>query len=126
MKERAEKLTRGCVFPNSTLILTAPTLNPYLVPCRAKQERLMSPTTPTPTLQDAPHPSPQSADSHVTKSPDSCRVQVRLPDGGVVRHTFPPSATLGSVVEVVRERAPHLSHILLVQVRGRVLVLVYI
>ena len=96
-------------------------MSPDLVPCRAKQERLVSPTTtPTRTLQDAPTPSPQSADSHVTKSSDSCRVQVRLPDGGAVRHTFPASATLGGVVSVVRERAPHLGNILLVQVRGRV------
>ena len=47
---------------------------------------------------------------------DICRVQVRLPNGKVVRHNFPPSASLDDVTTFVMEKKPHYSSVILVQV----------
>lgn len=89
--------------------------------CRAKQERAnkLSPTAtsaPQPLQEAAPLPS--AHDSHVIKSPDMCRVQIRLPNGRMLRRNFTPTASLGEVAVFVQESCPEYSSVQLVQVIG--------
>ena len=67
------------------------------------------------TLQDA---SSQSADSHMTRSHDTCRLQIRLPDGRVLRQSFPTSASLSQIVELVMESCSDCGSVQLIQVSG--------
>lgn len=82
---------------------------------RAKQERQSKPSTQPNVSHEAAGPS-QSHDSHMTKSHDTCRVQIRLPDGRVLRESLPPTARLCDVVECVRGAWPHGGAVHLIQV----------
>lgn len=72
--------------------------------CRAKLDKLPSPTSTQPTASSSTTDShmTKSADSHTTKSHDKCRLQVRLPSGKVLRRVFSSESQLCEVVEFVR------------------------
>ena len=84
---------------------------------RAKQVK-----SPTEGVPEVVKSTPQSAtEKSSTTSPtpgptDICRVQVRLPNGRVIRHNFPASASLDDVITFVMEKEPHFSNVVLVQV----------
>lgn len=82
--------------------------------CRAKLDKLPSPTQPSPdshvTMSGDSHVTKsgdshvtKSGDTHVTKSGDVCRLQVRLPSGSVLRRNFPSTTPLCEVVDFVKE-----------------------
>ena len=89
--------------------------------CRARQSKGPAKGTPevTKPLGHSP-PLPVAEKASTTSSTpgrtDICRVQVRLPNGKVVRHNFPPSASLDDVTTFVMEKEPHFSSVILVQV----------
>ena len=76
----------------------------------------------SPTESNAPRPLQEatalqsSHDSHVIKSPDMCRVQIRLPNGRMLRHNFIPTASLDDVAVFVQESCPEYSSVQFVQV----------
>jgi len=84
----------------------------FCIVSRAKIDKMKSAKTPTsPTL---PVVAVKSCDSQVTNT--GCRVQVRLPNGRVLRQNFMPSQNLSHVIEFVRENCPEIANIQLAQV----------
>ena len=89
----------------------------------ARSRQVKSPTkvqnvTPEVPVQSSPQPKAEaSSTTSSTPAPtDMCRVQVRHPNGRVIRQNFPSSASLNDVVTSVMENEPHFSTVILVQV----------
>ena len=89
----------------------------------ARSRQVKSPTkvqnvTPEVPAQSTPQPIAEaSGTASSTPGPtDMCRVQVRLPNGRVIRQNFPSSASLNDVVTFVMENEPHFSTVILVRV----------
>ena len=101
-------------------ITSVPSLS--LPPCPFLWSRqVKSPTTkvtPEVLAQSTPQPIAEaSSTASSTPGPtDICRVQIRLPNGQVIRQNFPPSACLNDVVIFVMEKEPPFSTVFLMQV----------
>ncbi|XP_064401997.1 uncharacterized protein LOC135347837 isoform X2 [Halichondria panicea] len=114
-KEREEAIKRAKVMRLADIKARQQVMQHIEEDRKAKEAKLKSPTQPSSvarTLQDA---SSQSADSHMTRSHDTCRLQIRLPDGRVLRQSFPTSASLSQIVELVMESCSDCGSVQLIQ-----------
>jgi hypothetical protein len=87
---------------------------------QAKDPTTGSAETVTPSTVQPPPPAVTQTSSTASSAPgptDVCRVQVRLPNGRVIRHNFPCSASLNDVATLVMEKEPHFSTVIFVQVK---------
>ena len=105
-------------------------LSPYVPPSLplpsfgfARSRQVKSPTkvqnvTPEVPAQSSPQPIAEasSAASSTPGPTGMCRVQVRHPNGRVIRQNFPSSASLNDVVTSIMENEPIFSTVILVQV----------
>ena len=68
------------------------------------------------TAQPPPVAGTSSTASPTPGPTDLCRVQIRLPNGRVIRHNFPCSASLNDVATFVINEEPHFASVILVQI----------
>ena len=68
------------------------------------------------TAQPPPVAGTSSTASPTPEPTDLCRVQIRLPNGRVIRHNFPCSASLNDVTTFVIDKEPHFPSDILVQI----------